>query len=661
MISIVREMRATMIHSAFSSAITELFDLSCAIFGRSGELIAQSEDNPQHILPIVWSIKEILRQFDSKIQEDDFFIHNDPYTGGLHLNDIAVVRPFFYEGELVFFPVVRAHWEDVGGMSRGSISGQASEIFQEGLRIPLIRLKLGSAEAEMFLKLIIANMRNPEEREGDFKAMLGTCEVARRRLNEVIRNYGAKECLAYVSDLIDREWGRMRSKIASLPDGVYSYEGYLDPRPDMDQTPCIQVKITIKEDKVSLDFTGSSPQMEGPWNIGPSGTPTGVFMMLKALVDPEGPVNSGSFKPISVHVPKGTFLNATPPSAFGAMGDVRRSVESVVMAALAAVLPERVTGDTKGTANQVLLSGIHPSTKESFLLYEAPAGGTGGFYSGDGNHTLRTFNEGDFTAIQPVEAIEHKFPLRVEECSLRTDSCGDGRYRGGLGMRRVIRFLAKKGSLSIVSDKNILPPYGLFGGTSGYTNSFKVIRNGESVTLSVIPGKVSNFPVFHGDQIIIESSGGGGYGDPLYRSPSLVNSDIRDGYISHDKARIIYGVVIDGEEIDLQKTEQQRSIIRGRRSLVLFEPGSVPDNPFRLPTCLLHPETAAKSGVISDAIAELFFVKNSVTPIRVIVLTDIEMDPKFFRLDTYIQEFYGILPEAPFWLRPLYLIGPNIP
>jgi N-methylhydantoinase B len=658
LIGIVREMRAMMIHSAFSAAICELHDLSCAILSRDGDLVVQSEDNPQHIFPLLWSAREILTRYGEKITPEDMFLHNDPYEGGTHLNDIALIVPFFHEGRLAFFPVVRAHWEDVGGSTHGSISGESREIFQEGVRIPLIRVKAGSEALEVVQRLLFANMRIPEEREGDFRAMVGTCAVARQRLGEVLAQHGLEPTMARVTALLNQEERRMRVRLTNLTSGSYVYEGYLDPRPDLGTTLRIRVKVSAREGNIEVDFTGSSPQIQGPHNIGPSGTPTGVFMMLKALVDPSGPVNSGSFRPIRVKAPEGSFLNATYPAAVGAMGDVRRSLEGVLMAAIAPLLPERVTGDTKGTANQFLVSGRNSSNGRMFLLYEAPPGGTGGFNGGDGNHTLRTFAEGDFTAIQPVEAVEQKFPLRIEATRLRMGSCGDGRYRGGLGLTRMVRLLSENGRLSIVSDKNVVPPAGFFGGTAGWPNRSYIVRNGRAETPWPIPGKISSFPLKRDDLVVFETSGGGGYGDPLERSPDQVLADLCLGYINTTRARDVYGVIVgqDGR-LDEAGTRRRRDELEAARIVLSVESGPVPDNPHHVPSCVLHPDTAARLGIAEHDIFELLPIERVVVPWRVVALLNDAIGGDRLRLAEALRSLYDIADGQDLLVRPL----PRVP
>lgn len=653
LITIVREMRTTMIRASFSSAINELYDLSCALLNHRGELVVQSEDNPQHIFPLLWTAGRLLEKYGDDIEPGDLFIHNDPYEGGTHLNDIALITPYFYKSGLLFFPVVRAHWEDVGGAARGSISGMAHEIFQEGVRIPLVRLARAGETGEDLLRLLYANMRTEHEREGDFRAMEGTCAIARERLDSVLDRYGSVQTKAYVDELLDREEQRMQAHLSRLKEGEYRYEGYLDPRPDLSEILRIRTRVSIQNGELSLDFTGSSKQMRGPYNIGPSGAPTGVFMMVKSLVDPEGPVNSGSFRPIHVYAPPGTFINAVYPAAVGGMGDVRRTLESVVMAALAPVLPQSITGDTKGTANQILIGGTHPYTGRAFLLYEAPAGGTGGFAHGDGNNTLRTFNEGDFTAIQPIEAIEQKFPVLVEECSLRVDSGGAGYWRGGLGMRRVVQVQAFGVQLSIVSDKNVLPPYGLFGAAAGAPNAFWVEREGERIDPSPIPGKVANFPLQLGDRLVINSSGGGGYGDPLARSPMAVAADVLGEYVSAAIARTAYGVVLTAGGVDWIGTAGLRQSLGADRVIVIVHPAVLEEDPRYPPVCWVHSATASRIQVNSGDVAELLDAQKPTVPCRVTVYVGENVREGEAMMKQETLDWFGWSQGACLWLRCL--------
>jgi N-methylhydantoinase B len=293
--------------------------------------------------------------------------------------------------------------------------------------------------------------------------------------------------------------------------------------------------------------------------------PTGAFTILKAFLDPGGEINSGAFRPLRVIAPEGSVVNARLPAPCGGMVEVKYCVESAVMGALAQAIGGKVTGDLKGGGNHCYVGGTDPKRGGAFIFYEYPAGGTGAFEGGDGNNAVRTFTESDITTIQPVEAVEQKYPLRVERTALRPDSGGDGRWRGGLGLRREVRVLAPGAQLSVLSEKNLLPPYGVSGGLSGAPNRFFVIRDGREVEPSPLPGKVSGFPLRAGDLVVMESSGGGGYGEPLERDPLEVARDVAQGLVSQTRAETVSGVVRRDGRPDAEATHRQREQLRRAR------------------------------------------------------------------------------------------------
>ena len=561
LVSTVREMRVTMIRTAHSSIIYEGHDFSCALLDANGHLIAQSEDSPAHILPLPWQVREAKQFFGNDLNLGDVILVNDPYASGTHLNDVAMIVPHFSGEELFGFIVTRAHWGDVGGMTPGSISGQASEIFQEGLRLPFIKVHERGRPVDALLRVIFANVRVPEEREGDFHAMLACCNTAARRLGELVARFGLNDIRSSIGALIDRAERRMRQAIAAIPDGTYYYEDYLDTDNRTGGPVLLTVAVNVKGDSLELDFAGSAPQVAGPTNGSLAVTAMGSFVALKALLDPEGAINHGAFKPVTVRAPAGTIVNVQPPAPVGGYTEIRRRVESAVMGALARAVPRYAAGDIKGASNHTYIGSYNPARQRQTIFYEYPAGGTGGFFEHDGNHALRAYDEGDFASIQPAEAVEIEHALLVEDCSLREDSCGDGRHRGGLGMHREVRLLADSGKFSELSDRNILPPYGVCGGHSAAPNHFYVRRNGETIAPSPIPGKISGFPLAKDDIVVLESGGGGGYGSALERVPDAVLADLQEGFISPAKAAQRYGVIVVGSKIDQAATLKARAAL----------------------------------------------------------------------------------------------------
>jgi len=559
LIAIVREMRVNLMRTAFSSVIYESQDYSCALLDPAGQLVAQAEDNPSHIFPLPFSTRKVLELFGPNIRPGDVFVVNDPYIGGTHLNDVAVVTPLFLDGRLRAIPAVRAHWGDVGGMVPGSLSGKATTIYQEGIRIPPLRIVDEGRPNEALIELLFANMRSPDDRRGDFNAMLSTCYVAQRRLEELFAKLGADTVDAGIRRILDDSEAQMRAGISTLRKGVFHYENYLDSSGTANQPLPVRLKLTVSGDVIEADFTGSAPQVAGPINGGIAVAPTGVFVILKSFINPGTAVNEGTFRPIKVYTPPGTVLNARHPAACGGFSEIRRNVEAAVLGCLSQAIPDLVAGDTKGAANHCTISSFDAKTQRSYLFYEYPAGGTGGWKGADGNNATRIFSEGDFSSIQPVESIEVEHPLIVERTELRQDSCGDGFRRGGLGLRREIRVLSSNASLSVLSDRNVIPPFGVCGGYAGAPNRFVVRRGHGVIAPSDTPGKCSEFPLMAGDIVIMETAGGGGYGNPLEREIEAVARDVDYGYITRERAESRYGVVFDDKGPDRRSTVVKRA------------------------------------------------------------------------------------------------------
>jgi N-methylhydantoinase B len=652
-ISIVREMRANLVRTAYSSILYEARDFSCVIMDPKGQLIAQAEDNPSHVFPIPWSVKLMFERFGSDIHAGDIFLHNDPYTGGTHLNDVALIFPVFMEEKISFFPVVRAHWGDVGGMTPGSLSGGSKEIFQEGIRIPILKVYRNGQADEAVLDLLFSNMRVPYEREGDFQAIIGTCRIAEKRIRELLGKYGKEVVEQCVETLLHQAEQRMRRAISAIPSGTYTYEAYLDCSGDSFEPVIVKTNIKVEEDHLIIDFSGSSPQTKGPLNAGPAVAPTGAFIILKSFLDPDGPINHGAFRPIHFVNPEGTVLNAKYPAPCGGFSEIRRCVESAVMGALAKAIPDRITGDIKGTANHVYISGADAGSAETFIFYEYPAGGTGAFQEGDGNNTVRSFTEGDFGSIQPVESIENLYPLLVETCELRQDSGGDGKRRGGLGLRRAIRILTEEASLSVLSDKNIIPPFGVLGGFSGAPNRFTVIRKGESISPSQFPGKVTRFPLERGDRVVMESSGGGGYGDPLERDPERIEKDLGEGVITREKAETRYGVIFKGNGVDSEKTDQERERKRKDRFHFKVRFRDVEEYRGTKRLCSLSPGAMKNLGLKEGDLVEL--VNPRAAPLRAWVSGMEGEDEGSIYLGKTGMEILGVMEEDQIELRQVQI------
>jgi N-methylhydantoinase B len=595
LIAVVNEMRANIIHSSYAPIIYEGHDFSCALMAADGRQVAQGlADHPIHIFAVPYSTRQVVEAYRGDIHDGDLFLHNDPYTGGTHLNDILMLHPVFFAGDLAMFAATRCHWNDVGGMTPGSLSGRVKEIYQEGIRITPTRICEGGRMNQGVLDILFNNMRTPDERRGDFNAMLGTGRKAAEHIQRLFKRFGGKALLDGVEELIRRSEARMRARIGDCPDGEYFAEGYIESDGTNPDPLVIRLKLTVAGDEIAIDFTGTSAQTNGPTNCGPAMALNAVGTIVKAFLDPATPINHGSFHPISVIAPERSFINARETAPCGGMAEVKFLIDSVVAAAMGQVVPDMMVGDLKGGANHVHIAGPR-GDGGSYIHYEWPAGGTGASQGVDGNNAVRSYNEGDFNSIQSVETVESQYPLRVERCELREGACGDGEYRGGFGLRRDIRILGENAMLSVLSEKNVIPPYGVAGGGNGAANSFTVIRDGATIQPSDVPGKVSGFALQSGDVVREETAGGGGWGDALAREPQRVAEDVHQGYLTAAQAIGRYGVAIDDAgAVDEAATAAARAEIAAAR--ISLEVQVANEEMFDATRrCFLVPRTAAKA------------------------------------------------------------------
>ena len=610
LIAIVREMRATIIRSSFSSVIYEFDDFSCALFGSGGEMVAQSWDHPGHVLPLPWGVRCMFEDFADDLHPGDVVLLNDPYRGGTHLNDVTLIHPVFDEaGNVLVFPAVRAHWVDVGGMVPGSYSGLSTNIYQEGVRIPPIKILEGGRINRAAMALLMANMRVPEEREGDFNASLGACRVAERRIRRLYERYGVGTVHAAIRINLDRTERRLRERIAELPEGDYFYEDYLEYYEDGRLDPVlVRLKLSVAGDGIVADFAGSNPQVPGVVNSSLAVTGAGVFVAVKSTLDPGGAVNDGAFRPIELRAPAASVVDVRSDAPAGAHGEVRKRAVSVALGALSQIIPERVSGDLCGTSFPNSIGGYNHRRGRQYVYYEAPAGGNGGLIGADGSSAFANVDFGNIRTIQTAESIENEMPLLVERCELRADSGGEGAHRGGLGMHREIRVLGEEGSYSVLSDRAAIPPFGVAGGTS--SRSYRVaVRRGGTENEFPTPGKVTGHPVRRDDVVIMESAGGGGYGDPLRRDPEAVRADVLGGLVSAERAREGYGVVLDAAgEVDGEATARTREAAEQSRFRLAVRADET--DPYtgvrgRRRTVRLVPANAERLGVANDDLVEL--------------------------------------------------------
>jgi N-methylhydantoinase B len=613
LIAVVNEMRANIIHSSYAPIIYEGHDFSCALMSADGRQVAQGlADHPIHIFAVPYSTQQVVAKFQGDINEGDLFLHNDPYTGGTHLNDVLMLHPVFFDGVLSMFAAMRCHWNDVGGMTPGSLSGRVNEIIQEGIRIEPTKICDRGTMNEPFMNLLFNNMRARSERLGDFNAMIGTGRKAEEHMQRLYKRFGAG-LLGGVEELIVRSERLLRARIAERPDGDYYAEGYIESDGANPDPLVVKLKLTVAGDEIVADFAGTSAQTNGPTNCGPAMALNAVGTIVKSFLDPKTPINQGSFNPITVISEEGSFINARNDAPCGGMAECKFLIDSVVASAMGKVAPEMTVGDLKGGANHVIISGSDPRGS-NYIHYEWPAGGTGASDGTDGSNAVRSYNEGDFNSIQSVEMVEGQFPLRIERCEIRDGMCGDGEFRGGFGLRRDVRILGERGALSVLSEKNVIPPYGVEGGSNGAANNFTVIRDGEVTPPSDVPGKVSGFVLRTGDIVREETAGGGGYGDRLKREPEKVLADVLDGYLTESEAEHRYGVIVESGIVGSVATAAKRSELAKMKISVLLELANeeLTDGPRRQ---FIVPEgLASKLGIGAGDLIELVTGRGS--PLR---------------------------------------------
>ena len=609
LISTVREMRATVSRTANSVAIYDAKDFSCGLFAPDSQVVAQSEDIGSHVVPLPWSVRASMEKMGGTLAPGDVILMNDPYTGGTHLNDVTIIYPVFRDGRLIFFPAVRAHWADVGGMVPGSMSGKATEIYQEGIRIPPIKILEGGQMNDGALDLLLANMRVPDERLGDFQAGLSACRVAEMRIHEICGRYGVDTLLEAVRLDLDRAEARMRACIAALPDGTSYYEDYLETFIGGRFEPLLlPLALTVRGDRMVADFTGASEQVPFPVNSTAAVSAAAVFITVKSVFDPQAPLNQGSFRPIEVITPPGTIVNVQRPAPAGSHGEIRKRVIATMIGALAQMAPDKVAGDLCRTSFHNLIGGFDKRTGREWVHYEWSAGGSGAFLEDDGPSAMATIDWGDLVTVQSSEVMETRMPLLVESSRLAPDSGGAGVTRGGLSMQRALRVLAPGARYSLLSDGAIVPAFGVLGGRSGFPVGSWIERQGAIEDFDT-PGKIAGHPLDEGSIVMLRSAGGGGYGDPLERDSERVAHDLREGYISTTAANQIYGVVLDAAgAVDRVGTAAMRERLRAARIRLVtvvggnvFEAGAVS----RRRIWRLNPADAAGAGIDDDDVVEM--------------------------------------------------------
>jgi N-methylhydantoinase B len=503
--SVAEEMGGALRRAAFSPNIKERRDYSCAVFDRAGEVLAMGDHMPVHLGSMPMSVRAAREAL--ALGPGDIGLLNDPYAGGTHLPDLTMVMPVYLSGgrRPMFYVANRAHHADVGGAQAGSM-GLAREIFQEGLRIPPVKILVGGRVARDMMNLLLLNVRTPQEREGDLTAQIAACRIGERRLLEIIQKYGRREVEAYGKHLLSYSERMMQSALREIPDGEYEAVDYLDDDGIGREPLAIAARIRIRGARAEIDFAGSAPQCAGNVNAVRAITESAVFYLFRCLVDEQVPATSGLMRPVRVMAPEGTIVNARPPAAV-AGGNVETSqrIVDTLLRALARALPRKIPAASQGTMNNVTFGGIDPRSGRAFAYYETTGGGMGARPGSDGPSGIHTHMTNSLNT--PIEALEHAYPARVRRYALRQGSGGAGLYCGGNGIIREIEFLVEM-EVSLLCDRRKFGPYGLRGGRPGARGKNEILVGGRK---RVLPSKCT-FYAPAGAVLRVETPGGGGWG-----------------------------------------------------------------------------------------------------------------------------------------------------
>ncbi|MBP1923396.1 N-methylhydantoinase B [Halorubrum alkaliphilum] len=511
---VAEEMGSVLIRGAYSPNVTERQDCSTAIFDADGRMVAQAEHIPVHLGAMPAAVAAV-RERDP--DPGDVFVLNDPFTGGTHLPDVTLVSPIAPDGNTIGYAVSRAHHADIGGMTPGSMPAGAREIYQEGLRIPPMRLVAGGERQTDVFELLFANVRNPAERRADLAAQLAATECAERRIAELIDDHGRDHIERGFEAVIDYSRERMAVAIDDLPDGTYEAEDALEGDGVTDEDVPIRASVTVNGGSIDVDFSGTADHVDGNLNAPLAVAKSAVYFVVRCVTDPEIPPNHGCYEPVSIRAPEGSLLNPNPPAAVvGGNVETSQRVTDVVLAAFATAAPDRVPAGSQGTMNNLTI-GSRGGT-EPFTYYETIGGGFGGRPDADGMDGVQVGMTN--TLNTPVETLEAAYPLEVERYAFRPGSGGDGRYRGGLGLERVIR-TDIDATVSLLTERRRYAPNGLAGGEPGATGENLI--DGEPV-----PAKTT-VDVSAGTRVTVRTPGGGGYGDPADRDPDRIRADRADG------------------------------------------------------------------------------------------------------------------------------------
>ena len=541
---VCNEMDLAFCRAAFSPVISEAMDRSDGIYHRDdGALIAQGDLGlPVFVGTMMFGTRDVIQRVKD-VRPGDVIICNDPYLGGTHLMDVRFYRPFFYRGELFCWLANTGHWPDTGGMVPGGFSARATEVEQEGLRLPPVKLFREGVLDEQILAIIQSNIRISDQRIGDIKAQAAALRIGEKRLTALLDRYGQGTVEDAIAELRGRAAQRMRAKIAQIPDGVYEGEAFVDSDGVVNEPLRIAMRVTIRGGEAEFDMTGSSPPCRGPMNSVIATTKSAIYLAMKHIF-PDVPLNAGTYEPLRIVEPKGTFLYAEyPRPVSGCAAEVSQRIAEAVFAAMAKAIPDRLFAAPAGTSGNFALGGHDPQRGRNFVMYVISGGGYGGHAGGDGlTNGCSTIG---ISKTTPVEVLEQYYPVLFERYAMHEGSGGAGRQRGGFGVEYAVRLRRGEARASMVMDHGATGPQGVMGGADGGMNRVRVrFADGRDYVPAHL-SKDQDIEIGIGDTIHVATPGGGGYGDPFARPPALVARDVLRGYYTPAQAAERFGVALD--------------------------------------------------------------------------------------------------------------------
>ncbi len=553
--AVADEMGATLVKTAYSPNMKERGDCSTAVFDGAGQTVAQAPRVPIHLGSMLGLVEQVRKRYPpEEVRPGDMFLANDPYTGGgTHLPDITMVTPVFWDGTIRAFVASIGHHSDVGGMVPGSESGVCRNIFQEGIRLPPVKIYDQGRLQQEILDIVLLNTRTPRDRLGDLRAQFAANQVGIRGVEDLLSRYGAATVAAAMNELMAYSERRIRAAIAALPDGTYECTDYLDNDGFEDRRIKVHVAVTVRGDHLHLDFAGTDPQIQSSKNVPFGALLATAYTVIKTMLDPGLPTNAGYYRAITVTAPGGCLVNPMPPAACSTRSIIAGVVGDVMAGALSQAMPARALAGS-GPHHLMTVEGMDPRTGQYFVNYETFAGATGARPYLDGIDAVRTHASG--AANLPVECLEHSFPFLVERYELLADSAGAGQYRGGLSLRRDYRCLGESVRLALSGERQHVGAPSMEGGMDGATGAF--ILNPGRPDERKLPSVMWDLPLNRGDVLSIRTPGAGGWGDPRRRPAETVLRDVREGRISAGAARELYRVAVVRGVVDEAETARLR-------------------------------------------------------------------------------------------------------